>query len=250
MPEVCDGIDNDCDLAIDEELDVVANQPKIFGIACDAPVPPNDQPPCAAGIVRCINGEPLCLGARGPGEEICNGLDDDCDGLGDNDAACPGDTQCVEAQCVFECEDGEFPCPAGYVCEDGFCFQRSCDDIDCPDGQTCVSGLCVDETSGQGGGGGQGGGSGQGGGDAVGTGVGSTGSGATGQAVGTGVTTTGGDATGDNFGLATGGGGLKCSTAAPGDGAPGRGALAALAFAVAALMSRRSRGLRTVGGGR
>jgi len=204
-PEVCDGVDNDCDLAIDEQGDVEVNQPDVFGIPCQEPVAPNDQPPCQAGTVLCINAMPVCVGAIGPKMEICNGLDDDCDGIADDLAPCPDGTQCVMGGCFAPCGTGEFPCPQGYQCDAGFCFPVTCDDVACDPGQVCQNGICVDAT----GGGGQGGGAAQGGG-AQGGGT-SQGGGSANGGAGPGGSGDGGVNNDDTWGLATGGGGCGVS---------------------------------------
>lgn len=72
--EVCgDSIDNDCDDEVDEECD------------CD----PGNTQPCGTNVGECSTGNQSCQsdGTWGPCEgnvegtgEVCNGLDDDCDG--------------------------------------------------------------------------------------------------------------------------------------------------------------------------
>ena len=66
--ELCDGLDNDCDALADEGL---VSSPITCGLGiCRAP-----------GRLRCINGEQFEECNPGlPAEEVCNGLDDDCNG--------------------------------------------------------------------------------------------------------------------------------------------------------------------------
>jgi hypothetical protein len=68
--ETCDGLDNDCDGAVDE------GNPG-GGAACSTGQPGV----CAAGTLTCMNGGMSCVPNVSPGAELCNdALDNDCDG--------------------------------------------------------------------------------------------------------------------------------------------------------------------------
>jgi hypothetical protein len=80
-PEVCNGLDDNCDGTVDG-----------FSQTCTTVVPP-DPPnpeigPCHLGTQVCAVGGPPpdgslgpCIGEVLPGTEVCNGIDDDCDGM-------------------------------------------------------------------------------------------------------------------------------------------------------------------------
>lgn len=238
-PEVCNGKDDDCDRSVDEEPDVSNNDPEIGG-ACGELTSPHDQPPCQLGTVKCINGAPLCVGYRGPGTEMCNGLDEDCDGVPDNDAPCPEGTSCIEGRCVAPCGVGEFPCPGGLECRNGYCFPRDCEDVICPDEQTCINGVCVtpkpdggtpdaspdsgDKDSGQ---------------DAETT-HDAAGQDDSGQAGSAGGATSEQAQPQGNYGLTTGGGGCSCRTTGHGDRSLGAWIIGSLAAAWAMRRVRRN----------
>ncbi len=72
-PDVCDGRDTDCDGEVDEDHEIVF---------CEGePLPP----PCHPGVAQCLNGKVECYGRVDPlPMEICNGVDDDCNGAIDD----------------------------------------------------------------------------------------------------------------------------------------------------------------------
>ncbi len=131
--EVCDGRDNDCDGQVDE-------QDPGGGATCGI----SDQGVCRLGVIHCVAGQLTCDGAQGPSTEECDCRDNDCDGSTDEDAVCPPGSQCLDCECRITCNEGEFQCPGGMSCQDGFCVPTSCYGVDCPEGQVCRDGDCVD----------------------------------------------------------------------------------------------------------
>ncbi|MFO0758378.1 MAG: hypothetical protein U0359_17940 [Byssovorax sp.] len=214
------------------------NDPMV-GKPCDIPMSPFDKPPCKPGHFECNNGVFQCVGAVKPGIEVCNGVDDNCDGVTDSPPPCPVGTACIEGVCAKPCGPGEFGCPGGEQCINGYCLPTSCDKVVCPEGTMCFNGVCLADggmstsssssssgtTTGAGGAGGS-----------MTTGAGGSGGATT---VTTTTATTSTTSGGNVFGLATGGGGCKCALpGAPGDEAPWRGALALSVLALSALRRR------------
>jgi hypothetical protein len=136
QPEVCDGKDNDCNGAIDDN-------PQGEGVACGSSVGE-----CKEGLTKCIGAKFECIGGVGPSDEICDGKDNNCDGKIDDQAECPGATVCIEGKCKAPCGTGEFKCAGGSKCKDGYCEPDPCATVDCGDTQRCIDGTCVEKCNG------------------------------------------------------------------------------------------------------
>jgi hypothetical protein len=144
--EVCNGRDDDCDGAVDDEIPV--------GAACGS-----DVGECSPGVFVCdsATGMLVCSGEIGPRPEVCNLLDDDCDGrvdemledggpCGTDVGVCmTGSRRCVAGTDVCV---GEVP-PSPEVCD---CEDNDCDgETDeppaggslCPMGSACIECQCA-----------------------------------------------------------------------------------------------------------
>lgn len=97
---------------------------------------------CGAGTMQCRSGSLACVQHNEPRQEICNGLDDDCNGLVDDGALCPEGEICHRGACVPRCYPGEFSCFGGLVCDEGVCVEPACQGVRCEGGAVCVDGAC------------------------------------------------------------------------------------------------------------
>jgi len=119
----------------------------VSGITCKGGGQPCDtmmKGVCANGVTQCSAGENIsCRPIISAGPEVCDGLDNDCDGVIDQGAQCPNDQICDKGKCVGKCGVGEFQCPPGLSCDtDFYCKDPACIGVDCPTGQICVGGTC------------------------------------------------------------------------------------------------------------
>ena len=115
--ETCDGIDNDCNGAIDDGATCPDSKVCSHGACVD---------PCGSGEFPCAPGltcdsdvcvDPLCVGKSCPAGEVCHG-----------------------GQCVAPCAG--VVCPEGQVCSGDHCYDP-CASVSCGSGQVCLAGVCV-----------------------------------------------------------------------------------------------------------
>jgi hypothetical protein len=126
------GVDDDCNGTADD-VPTVGNRCVVTGA----------QGPCATGALRCMGSAgPACVSNAMPGEEVCNGMDDDCNGVSDegfnlrrdrlNCGACGNRCGTGQDCCASRCID-----TSGDTNHCGACGNR------CANGQRCRNGMCM-----------------------------------------------------------------------------------------------------------
>ena len=130
--EVCDGIDNNCNGAVDE---IFPEQRQLCGfeenISYGIGV-------CTPGVMTCDSGALLCRDHIGPTDEICDGLDNNCNGSIDEGIANSTAIVCYEGpqgtMAIGECRAGVSYCVDGGF--NGPCdgqilpIEERCDNLD------------------------------------------------------------------------------------------------------------------------
>ncbi len=142
--EQCDGRDNNCDGAIDNDAICPDGQGCADG-ECVSRCEPVAQTPCGPGRA-CQNG--LCRYAAcvlkpcpaGFKCDLLRGCIDRCDGV-----ICPGGTRCENGECRGCAIEG---CPESLICRAGACVAHPCAGKSCGGGAFCRDGACVKLCSG------------------------------------------------------------------------------------------------------
>jgi hypothetical protein len=165
--ETCNGLDDDCDGAIDDgdlcPADEICDNGVCVGKCgtSEFQCPPNE---VCNDAGYCV--DPSCVDVDCPADQICvaGQCKAPCDGV-----VCPHGQQCRLGHCVdpcatVSCDTSEVcvdgvcrascvcaPCAAGFECStlgDGLCVEAGCGSVSCPAGQFCQAGTCVDSCAG------------------------------------------------------------------------------------------------------
>ncbi len=110
------------------------------GAACDTGKPGV----CAPGLTECQTGGALtCKPQITAATEVCDGLDNDCNGSVDDGDLCPTDEVCDRGRCVKKCGEVLYNCTNSEVCNRaGYCVDATCASVTCMSGLLCVAGEC------------------------------------------------------------------------------------------------------------
>jgi hypothetical protein len=106
---------------------------------------------CSVGRTDCAaEGQTgTCRPIVAPGAELCDNVDNDCNGMVDDGAGlCPGTQVCDKGKCIEACGTGEFRCKMGFTCKLGRCIDDACAAVECAAGKVCRQGVCMDACEG------------------------------------------------------------------------------------------------------
>ena len=147
--DICEGTDDDCDGEVDEGCTCLNGQVQgcYSGPACTGGVGV-----CTGGTQTCVNGQwAACVGEVLPAQEVCDGIDNDCNGTVDEGSFCCPDgnkngnetsVDCGGA-CMQKCPAGA-SCLANNDCASLVCALGACQAPVCGDGVKNGSEACDD----------------------------------------------------------------------------------------------------------
>ncbi len=112
-PESCNGLDDDCEGTIDNGDSACGGVCALTatpGVPCDG----GDSDLCEEGMWACVGRNSVaCSDASGDDVEACNTIDDDCDGMTDEDCLCVDGTMQTCGTDVGDCVAGNQTCAGG-----------------------------------------------------------------------------------------------------------------------------------------